>query len=143
MDTFQPGGLTFLCHIFLPFHTFHGVLTQEYWSGLPFPPLVDHILSELSTMTHLSWVALHGMSLSFIELQKPLFHNYTVIPEGEAFYTDHLIYSLPNSYKTGPTWSHLIDFRCPSYMCVWIYLSQALQSYIIIAYVSVSLERGL
>ena len=31
---------------------------QEYWSGLPFPFLVDHILSELSTMTRPSWVAL-------------------------------------------------------------------------------------
>ena len=36
-----------------------GFSRQEYWSGLPFPPLVDHILSELLTMTHLSWVALH------------------------------------------------------------------------------------
>ena len=26
-----------------------------YWGGLPFPPPVDHILSELSTVTHPSW----------------------------------------------------------------------------------------
>ena len=31
---------------------------------------MDHILSELSTMTHLSWVALHGMAHCFIELDK-------------------------------------------------------------------------
>ena len=31
---------------------------------------VDHVLSELSTMSHLSWVALHGMAHSFIELDK-------------------------------------------------------------------------
>ena len=31
---------------------------------------MDHILSELSTMTHLSWVALHGMAHSLIELDK-------------------------------------------------------------------------
>ena len=31
---------------------------------------MDHILSELSTMTRLSWVALHGMAYSFIELDK-------------------------------------------------------------------------
>ena len=35
---------------------------QEYWNGLPFPSPVDHVLSELSTVTHLSWVALHSMS---------------------------------------------------------------------------------
>ena len=41
---------------------------------LPFPSLVDHILSELSTMTHLSWVALHGMANSFTELDKAVVH---------------------------------------------------------------------
>ena len=57
----------------LPFHTvhtLHGVLRQEYWSGLPFPSPVDHVLSELSTMTRPSWVALHGVAHSFIELDK-------------------------------------------------------------------------
>ena len=43
---------------------------QEYWSGLPFPSPVYHILSELSSMTRLSWLALHGMALSFTELDK-------------------------------------------------------------------------
>jgi len=43
---------------------------QEYWSGLSFSSPVDYILSELSTMTHPSWVALHGMAQSFIELDK-------------------------------------------------------------------------
>ena len=56
---------------------FHGLLIlfvgfsrQEHWSGLPFPSPVDHILSELSTMTHPSLVALHGMAHSFTELDK-------------------------------------------------------------------------
>ena len=49
---------------------FMGVSRQEYWSGLPFPPPADHILSELSTVTHTSWVALHGMAHGFIELDK-------------------------------------------------------------------------
>ena len=31
---------------------------------------MDLILSELSTMTHSSWVVLHGMVHSFIELDK-------------------------------------------------------------------------
>ena len=43
-------------------------------SGLPFPSPVDHILSELSTMTCPSWVALHSMAHSFIELDKAMVH---------------------------------------------------------------------
>ena len=49
---------------------FMGFSRQEYWSGLPFSSPVDHIFSELSTMTHPSWVALHSMAHSFIELDK-------------------------------------------------------------------------
>jgi len=55
---------------FCLFILFIGFSRQEYWSGLPFPSPVDHILSELSIMTRLSWVALHGMAHSFIELDK-------------------------------------------------------------------------
>ena len=33
-----------------------------------------HILSELCSMAHLSWVALHGMAHSFIELGKAVVH---------------------------------------------------------------------
>ena len=32
------------------------------------------VLSELSTMTHPPWVALHGMGYSFIELDKAMIH---------------------------------------------------------------------
>ena len=48
-----------------------GFSRQEYWSGLPFPSPVDHILSDLSTITHTrsSWVAPRAW-LSFIELDK-------------------------------------------------------------------------
>ena len=52
------------------FIMFMGFRQQEYWSGLPFPPPVDHILSEFFTMTSPSWVTLHGMAYSFIELCK-------------------------------------------------------------------------
>ena len=37
--------------------------------------LRSSILSELSTMTHPSWVTLHGMAYSFIELHKSLHHR--------------------------------------------------------------------
>ena len=61
-----------------------GFSKQEYWTGLPFPSPVDHILSELSTMTHPSWVALQGMAHSFIELDKACgpcgqFNSFSVI----------------------------------------------------------------
>ena len=54
---------------------------QEYWTELPFPPPMDHVLSELFTLTHLSWVALHGMAHSFIQLHMALHHNKAVVHE--------------------------------------------------------------
>ena len=54
---------------------------KVYCGDLPFPPSEDHILSELSAMTCLSWVTLHGMAPSFIVLYKPLLHDKTVIHE--------------------------------------------------------------
>ena len=56
-----------------------GLSRQEYWSGLPFPSPVDHVLSDLSIMTHLSWVALHGMAHSFIELDKAVVHAISLV----------------------------------------------------------------
>ena len=70
VGTYQPGEFIFQCPIFLPFHTVHGILKARILKGFPFPSPVDHILSELSTMTHLSLVALHGMAHSFTELDK-------------------------------------------------------------------------
>ena len=64
------GGSSFSVLSFCLFILFMGFSRQEYWSVLPFPSLVDHIWSELSTMTRPSWVALHGMAHSFIELDK-------------------------------------------------------------------------
>ena len=55
---------------------------QVYGGGLPFPPRVDHVLSELPAMTCLSWVALHDMAHIFIELCKLLHHDKAVIHEG-------------------------------------------------------------
>ena len=58
---------------------FMGFSRQDYGSGLPFPSPVDHILSELSTMTRPSWVALHGMAHSFIKLDKAVVHVISVV----------------------------------------------------------------
>ena len=35
---------------------------------------MNHVLSELSTVTHLFWMALHGMAHSFTELDKAVVH---------------------------------------------------------------------
>ena len=45
-------------------------------------------MSELSTMTHLYWVTLHGMAYTFFELFKLLHQDKAVIPEGML---DHMV----------------------------------------------------
>ena len=64
------GSSSFSILSFLPFHPVHGVLKARIlkWFAIP-PSPVDHILSDLSTMTHPSWVAPQAW-LSFIELDK-------------------------------------------------------------------------
>ena len=62
-----------------------GFSQQEYWDGLSFPPPGDHVLLELSTITHQSWLALHSMAHIFIELHKPLPCKKVVIHEGARF----------------------------------------------------------
>ena len=64
---------------FFIFILFMGFSRQEYWSGLPFSSPVDHILSELSTMTHPSWEALHNTAHSFIELDKAVIHVISLV----------------------------------------------------------------
>ena len=73
LGTYQPGSSSFSV-LSLPFILFMGFSRQEYWSGLPFPDQVDHILSKFSTMTHPSWLALHGIAHSSIELDKTVVH---------------------------------------------------------------------
>ena len=73
------GSSSFSVLSFCLFILFMGFSRQEYWSGLPLPSLVDHVLSELSTMTRLSWVAPHGMAHSFIELDKAVVHVISLI----------------------------------------------------------------
>ena len=73
------GSSSFRVLSFCLFILFMGFSRQEYWSGLPFPSPVDHVLSELSTMTHLSWVALYGMAHSFIELDKAVIQVISLV----------------------------------------------------------------
>ena len=66
----KQGSSCFNVISFCFFILFMGFSGQKYWGGLPFPSPVDHILSEISTMTPPSWVALYSMVHSFIELDK-------------------------------------------------------------------------
>ena len=56
-----------------------GFSKQACQSGLSFPSPVDHVLSELPTMTCLSWVALQGMAHSFIELDKAVIQVISLV----------------------------------------------------------------
>ena len=73
------GSSSFSVITFCLFILFIGFSRQEYWSGLPFPSPVDHVLSERSAMTHLSWAALHRMAHSFIDLDKAVVHVVSLV----------------------------------------------------------------
>ena len=62
------GSSSFSVVSFCLFILFMEFSRQEWWSGLPFPSPVEHVLSELS------WVALPGMAHSFIESAKAVIH---------------------------------------------------------------------
>ena len=95
LGTYQPGEFTFQCLIFLPFLPFMGFSRQEHWSGLPFPSPVDNILSEFSTITRLSWVALHSMAHSFIELEKVVAHVIKFVSFLWLWFLSACPYSVP------------------------------------------------
>ena len=52
LGTYWPVELIFWCPIFLPFHTVHGFLKARILKWFAIHSSVDHVLSELSTMTH-------------------------------------------------------------------------------------------
>ena len=69
----------FQCPIFCLFILFTGFSRRECWRGWPFPSPVDHVWSELSTMTRLSWVAPHGMAHSFTESPRAVIHVIVLV----------------------------------------------------------------
>ena len=77
--TYWPGEFIFQCPIFLSFHTVYRVLKAGILKWFVIPSPVDHVLSELSTMTHLSWVALHRKVHSCIMLDKAVVHVISLI----------------------------------------------------------------
>ena len=76
LDIIQPGmgARLLVSYLFCLFILFMGFYQEECWNGLSFPLPLDHVLSELFTMTHPSLGALHGTAHRFTELHKPLHH---------------------------------------------------------------------
>ena len=60
------------------FYTVHGILKARILKWFAFPSPVDHVLSELSTMTRPSWVALHSLSY-IVELDKAVVHVISLV----------------------------------------------------------------
>ena len=80
LDTYPSGGAHLpVLFIFCLFILFMEFSRQEYWSGLPFPSPVSHVLSELSTVARPSGVVLHSMAHSFTELHKAVIHVITLV----------------------------------------------------------------
>ena len=77
------GSSSFSVISFCLFMLSIGFSRQQYWSGLPFLSPVDHVFSELSTMTHLSWgrIKEHFLKFQFnstgIVLVPSLYHSLT------------------------------------------------------------------
>ena len=64
----------------LPFCTVHGVLKARILKWVAsFPSPVDHVLSDLSTMTVPFWVTQNSMAHSFIELDKAVIHVISLV----------------------------------------------------------------
>ena len=79
LSIYQPMEFIFQHHIFLPFHTVPGILEAVILKCFASPFSSGLVLSELSIMTRLSWVALHGMDHSFIELDKVVIHVISLV----------------------------------------------------------------
>ena len=110
------GSSSFSVSFFCLYILFMGFSRDEYWSALPFSSPVGCVLSETSTMTSPSWVALHSMAYSFTELDKAVVHVNSLISfqwlwfgsrgpfEGGGHYLHYLHHSLVSGQITG--WEH-------------------------------------
>ena len=79
LDTFQPVGLIFQCHVFSPFYTVHGVLMVRILEWFAISSSTGPRFVRILHYCHLSWVALHNIAHSFFEFGKPLHHNKAVV----------------------------------------------------------------
>ena len=73
LGTYWAGKFIIQCHIFFTSSYCSWGSQGKNTEVICHCPM-DHVLSELSTMTCPSWVALHSMAHSFIELDKAVVH---------------------------------------------------------------------
>ena len=141
LDTFRPGVLIFGVWPFWPFIQFIRFSQKIYWGDLPFPPPVNYVLSELSAITHPSWVVLQSMAHNFIELCKHLHHNKAMIHEGVTkleyvekqrhHSVDKGLYSKGYGLLSGHVWLWELDYkegRMPKNWCLWNVLEKTPES---------------
>ena len=89
LGTYWPEEFIFQCHILLPFHIVNGVLKARILKNFVIPfSSRPHFVRTLN-YEHLSWVALHGMAYSFIELDKDVIHVISLV----SFLTKNLWFS--------------------------------------------------
>ena len=72
----EPEWLIFWCHIFLPFHTIHGLFAARVLEWFAIPSFVRALHYDLSVLGDP-----HGMAYIFVELCKPLCPDKDVVHE--------------------------------------------------------------
>ena len=95
-----------------------GFSRQECFSGLLLRSPVNHVLSELSTMTHLSWVALYCMAHSSTELDKTVTHVISLVQDGGVeghvlFFSCECLELLAEARVNSSRWVRGTDYNCP------------------------------
>ena len=104
--------------LFTLFMLFMGFSRQECLSGLLLPSPVNHVLLELSTMTHLSWVALYCMAHSSTELDKAVIHVISLVQDGGVeghvlFFSCECLELLAEAWVNSSCWVRGTDYNCP------------------------------
>ena len=108
LETFSPGGIIFWCHIFLPFHIVHGILEARTLEWFAIPSTSEPGFIRTFYYDSSIWVALHGMTHSFIELCKPLHH--AVILKGD------MVFCCCSAAKSCPILCNSMDYSTPGFL---------------------------
>ena len=116
------GSSSFSVLSFCLFILFIGFSRQEHWSGLPFPSPMDHVLSELSTMTlggptsHGSWF--HWIRQGCSPCDKPRQH----IKKQRHYFANKGPSSQSHGFSSSHIWMWELDYKeswAPKNWCFW------------------------